>query len=184
MIRNTHWHRFEPGAAAAERVVVRRSPPNMDAQTVLFADKWPNLIETSSLIKAELLNRYETEHYELWKRPLDKFFYIHLGKRASNADGFALIRFLRQKIDPKEVVAGLSGYTLSDQIFPRGYQLHDLDFSYPNTVESLPAASRIRHSIFSLAPLGSSPISQENSVAPSPPRQASNPVYLRSTRRG
>lgn len=162
LIRNAHWHRYEAGMSAADRVTIRRSPPGMNAQTILFTDTWPNLIETSSLIKAELLNRYGNEHYELWKRPLDKVFYIHLGKRAANAEGRTLIRFLRQNVDPREVVAGLSGYTVATQIFPRGYQLHDLEFSYPKTAETLPERFKSKPLDILVSPARVTPDLQEN----------------------
>ncbi len=162
LVRNTHWHRYDPVASAPNRVIVRRSPQGMDAQNVLFSDSWPNLIETSSLIKASLMSRYETEKYEVWKRPIDKFFYIQLGKKAANAEGRALIRFIRQKVTSEDIVSGLSGYTVATQIFPRGYQLHDPDFSYPKSVEALPDAYKNKPLDILISPARVPPALQEN----------------------
>lgn len=133
LLRNTHWHRYDQGAHAPERVSIRRSPSGFDAQSALLTDSWPNLIETSSLVSADILKRYQAERFEVWKRPLDKLFHFQLGKRITNADGLALVRFLRQKISGGEIVSGLSGYALATQMFPRGYHLHDPTFSCPKT---------------------------------------------------
>ena len=162
LVRNSHWHRYDSTAPAAGQIIVRRSPHGMDAQNTLFTDTWPNLIETSSLIKADLLTRYESEKYEIWKRPVDKVFYLHLGKKAANAEGRSLIRFLRQKLNTNEVVAGLSGYTVTTQMFPRGYQLHELDFSYPKSAESLSDLYKRKAIDVLISPARVNPALQEN----------------------
>ncbi len=140
--RNTHWHRFESNASHADRITIRRSPDGADAQTVLLNDLWPNLIETSSLIKADLLKRYERDGFEIWRRPTDKLFYLHLSNKAATAEGRTLMRFLRQKVSPTEVVSGLTGFTTATQIFPRGFQLYDSEFTQLETIERLPEKYR------------------------------------------
>jgi MarR-like DNA-binding transcriptional regulator SgrR of sgrS sRNA len=138
LVRNQHWLRNAATENMPNDVIIRRSAKDMDSQTLLLADEWPNLIETSSLISDELLGQYAREHYEVWRRPIDKIYYIHPGKRNHNADGYALIRFLQQKMDMKEVLNALGGCVAANQMFPKGYQLHNPNFLYPKTTESLP----------------------------------------------
>lgn len=122
--KNPYWH--HTNTQMADEVIIRRPSPTMDAQQILFTDQWPNLIETSSLIEAETLQKYETHHFEVWKRPIDKIFLFQLGKRLVNADGLKLFQFLNAKLDRKLLTKNLSGFSLNEQIFPYGYQLHDL----------------------------------------------------------
>jgi len=129
LLQNSHWHRFD--AKAPQRVIIRRLPTGTTSQTVLLKDQWPNLTETSSLISADTLNQYQAQRFQIWRRPLDKFFHIELGKRVAGASGPALIKFLRSKLDMKDITAGLSGFTLTDQVFPQGYQLYSSKFSCP-----------------------------------------------------
>lgn len=139
LVRNIEWHRFDASVRAADRVIVRRTPKDTDSQNVLLNDSWPNLIETSSLIGAEYLKKYDLEKFEIWKRPLDKIFHMRLSKRNAKSEGKALIRFLQKKVKPSEFVINLSGFSLTDQLFPRGYQLYDPEFSNKNSEElSLP----------------------------------------------
>lgn len=120
--KNIHWHRAS--AEMPEQVVVRKPALGMDAQTVLMNDPWPNLVETSSLISAEILKRYQAEGYQIWKRPFDKIFLFELKQRMRNEEGFKLIRSLAAQLKRDQVTAGLAGFQLTDQIFPHGYQLH------------------------------------------------------------
>lgn len=130
--RNSNWHRYSP--EMAERVVIRRTPPRADSQSVLLKDSWPNLIETSSLISSETLKKYETNKFQVWKRPLDKVFLIELGKRARNDDGFRLLRSLGDNLDRNQITEGLSGFQRANQLFPVGYQLHNGSFECQQTL--------------------------------------------------
>jgi MarR-like DNA-binding transcriptional regulator SgrR of sgrS sRNA len=129
LLRNPLWYRWTDTHGNADRVVIKRAPDKMDSQTLLLADEWPNLIETSSLIDSKVSQQYEAKKFQIWKRPLDKFCHFQLSRRLANADGRALLKFLRNNLQSSEVVAGLSGYSLADQFFPKGYQLHDAGFS-------------------------------------------------------
>jgi MarR-like DNA-binding transcriptional regulator SgrR of sgrS sRNA len=128
LLHNLKWHRYEPNNPTPVQVIIRKPPKEMDSQQIVLNDKWPNLIETSSLINVETLKKYKSEGFEIWNRPLDKFFHLHLGKRITNAEGQSLIRYLRKRIGASEFVAGLSGFNLTEQIFPRGYKLFDPEF--------------------------------------------------------
>jgi MarR-like DNA-binding transcriptional regulator SgrR of sgrS sRNA len=158
--RNSNWHRFEN--EVPEKVVIRKPPNNTDPQTVLLIDSWPNLIETSSLISADMLNKYHSEKYEIWKRPLDKVFYLALGKKNVGPDGQALLRYLASKIDVGNLTAGLSGLTPTTQIFPRGYQLNEPRFVPSRDSVELPAQFKNRPVDIVISPSRVPPNLQEN----------------------
>lgn len=134
LLQNANWFRFD--SKAPQRVTIRRTPAGVDSQSVLLKDSWPNLTETSSLINEEILNRYQAERFQIWRRPLDKFFHVELGKRVAGTSGPALIKFLKAKINMKDLTAGLSGFTATEQVFPQGYQLFNSKFSCPTPTDA------------------------------------------------
>ena len=129
LIKNKYWYHSESVTSLADRVLIRRAPTEMDAQTVLIADPWLNLIETSSLIKDDLLKKYSTEGYQIWRRPFDKLFYFNIGRRANNAETRSLLKYLHSRTIAAEIGKGLSGFQATEQFFPLGYQLHDRSFA-------------------------------------------------------
>ncbi|MBX9766320.1 MAG: hypothetical protein K2X47_03535, partial [Bdellovibrionales bacterium] len=124
--RNPHWYHFSE--AMAERVVIRRPDPSVPSQSVLLTDSWPNMIETSSLLSGDALQKYGKEGFQVWRRPIDKVFVLELSKENRNASGYALLRGLRQKLDRSKVTQELTGFTPTEQLFPKGFQLHNLAF--------------------------------------------------------
>lgn len=113
----------------ADRIIIRKMPVDKESPTVLRVDDWPNLIESTSLHKENFMKKYQRDGFETWATPLDKLLYLQLGKRSANAEGRGLIRFLRSKIKNDLLVQGLSGYTPTNQVFPRGYELYASGFS-------------------------------------------------------
>ena len=134
--RNPNW--YHANTEMPEEVVIRRPGSDFDSETILLKDSWANLIETSSMIRAESLAAYQKGHFQIWKRPLDKMGVFQLGKSAANADGFALLRYLRKNFDRKKLFQGLDGFEVTAQAFPRGYQLHDLHFKCDESDAKLP----------------------------------------------
>ncbi|MGK5085377.1 ABC transporter substrate-binding protein [Bdellovibrionota bacterium FG-1] len=123
---NPHWHRHQ--ADVPDRVIARRPKPDAPEgsdQTVLLYDPWPNLIETSSLINTDVLQKYKADGFSLWERPIDKVFLLFLARKRANPDHFSLLRFLRSKLNRQTLTSNLTGFSLGDQIFPMGYALHD-----------------------------------------------------------
>ena len=120
--KNLHWNMVS--SEMADRVVIRRTPSGAESQSVLLNDPWPNLIETSSLIPGDILQKYEGNRYQVWKRPIDKVFLIELGKSVRNEEGFKLLRSLGDNLDRQLLTAGLSGFRPT-QVFPHGYQLYN-----------------------------------------------------------
>lgn len=136
--KNPNWYRSEAVSAVADQVILRRAPTTMDAQTILLNDSWPNVIETSSLIQEELLNRYVSDGYQIWRRPIDKVLLFKIGKRTDNHETRKLLQTLRESVSVKDFVKGYSGFQEAEQLFPRGYQLHDRSFSCPKSDLSSP----------------------------------------------
>lgn len=134
--RNPNW--FHANTEMPEEVVIRRPGNDFDSETILLKDSWANMIETSSMIRAENLAQYEKGHFQIWKRPLDKMGLFQLSKNSANVDGFALVRYLRKNLDRKKLFQGLEGFEPTDQAFPRGYQLHDLHFKCDDDGITLP----------------------------------------------
>ncbi len=128
--RNEQWPDFSP--EMAESIIVKQSPKvGLNSQSVLLEDKWPNLVQTSSLISQDLMQKYESNGFQMWKRPTDRIFLFQLSKKLHNQDGLNLFLFFEQKIKRENIVKDFLGYQLAEQIFPQGYQLHVADYK-PN----------------------------------------------------
>jgi MarR-like DNA-binding transcriptional regulator SgrR of sgrS sRNA len=135
--KNKFWH--SASTQVAERVEIRQPPSfDMDTQTILISDKWPNLIQTSSLLPKELLSKYKADKFEVWERPTDRIFVFQLSPRLFNSDGQNLFRFLSNNLKKASLLEGFSGFQVADQLFPKGYHLHDPDFKKVKTTAVLP----------------------------------------------
>jgi MarR-like DNA-binding transcriptional regulator SgrR of sgrS sRNA len=138
--RNKFWFHEASYPQRASQVIVRKPPADMNPQNILLTDSWPNLIETSSLIRADLLDEYTNQRYDIWRRPLDKVFYAQIGKRPDSADARILLQYLRANVDPSEYAKGLSGFTIAEQFFPNGFQLYDSSIArLPKSNVKIPA---------------------------------------------
>lgn len=101
-------------------------------------NEWPNLIETTSLLSKELTERYQKNNFKTWTRPFDKIFYFQLSKNFVNNEGPELIKYLRKNLNRKNLIDGLSGLSLTEQIFPLGYHLFDEQIPKPEQDIKLP----------------------------------------------
>jgi MarR-like DNA-binding transcriptional regulator SgrR of sgrS sRNA len=120
---NVHWFRHDN--AMPEQVVIRSPKANVNQQTVILDDPWPNLIASQSLMEDSIRSRLELQHFSIWTRALDRALILTpYNGRLANAEGFALLRYLRDRLDHKAIGLGLGGFTLADQFFPKGYSLH------------------------------------------------------------
>ncbi len=147
----------------ASTVIIRQTPKGMSPQDILLQDKWPNLVQLSSIIPDSTFQKYKSENFDFWKRPTDRVFIFQMGKRTFNEDGKALFRFLYSKIKRENLVLGLSGYDLTAQLFPRGYPLHDPTFDKAKvSMTDLPATFKNRPLEIMLSPERVSPILQKN----------------------
>jgi len=116
------------GDTLAQSIKIKRMPVGRNPQDVLLEDSWPNLIQILSLMPNATTERYHSDGYEFWKRPVDRMFFLQLSPRLFSDAGMELFRFLYTHLNKESLVQGLSGYRLTDQIFPPGYQLYDPDF--------------------------------------------------------
>lgn len=138
LVENIHWFKFTPDMA--KEVIIRQPPSGFDTQKGLLTESWANMIETSSLIDADTQRTYEKSGFQVWKRPIDKVFLVRLSPKLETAEGFQLLRFLRDQMDKKIILNGLSGISPGEQVFPVSFHLHDPDFAI-KTKEKLPPNS-------------------------------------------
>lgn len=160
--RNLYW--VHTHADMPERIVLRKSGASGDAQEVLLKDPWPNLMAAHSLMDQGLSERIRTSKFGLWKRNLDRlFFFAFLGKKSVGKDATALFRYLKQSLDHQQMTQNLTGYQVSEQIFPRGYPLFDPKFTCKSaTALDLPEEFRKRPLRILLSPERVSKALQEN----------------------
>ena len=158
--RNPNWHRFEGGVA--EEVIIRRPPVKLSSETALLDDKWPNVIETSSLIDSVTRSKYEAAHFSIWNRPKDKAFIFELSLRSSNENGFNLFRYIAAHIDRQNITENLSGFSLSEQLFPEGFELFNPDYKCAKNEVPLPIIFKERPLEILISPERVNPQLREN----------------------
>lgn len=133
---NKHWIFYR--SDMPETVVIRRPPAGDELQAAFLKDSWANLLGGSSLIAHTTGKQYEQARYAIWRRDLDKIFFLVPSPKLVNEDGRDLLKFLNHNIHRQTVVQGLGGFTLSEQFFPKGYVLFDPEFQKVPGPESAP----------------------------------------------
>ncbi len=139
---NKHWISYRPNMP--ENVVLRRPPAGDEIQDAFLKDSWANLIGASSLMSETTAKKYQEAHYAIWKQDLDKIFFLVPSPKLANEDGRRLTLFLNKNLSRTILVHGLSGFTLSDQFFPKGYVLFDPEFQKNSTHNSISKEFRKR----------------------------------------
>jgi MarR-like DNA-binding transcriptional regulator SgrR of sgrS sRNA len=123
MKSNPYWFDVKPGMA--ERLVIRAPLVGQDPQTALFSDPWPNLIASHSLMSLSLNESLKNDHLKIWPRSYDRFYLLTAyNGRMKSPEGFAFFRYLQSHLDSKDIPDGLTGYSPTNQMFPRGSILH------------------------------------------------------------
>jgi ABC-type transport system substrate-binding protein len=123
---NLHW--FRRNEAMPAQVVIHPPKDNINPQTTILKDPWPNLVSSQSLMTDAVSNDLKVNHVKTWTRTLDRAFIITpCNGRFANPEGFATLRFLRDHLDRQLLTRGLTGYTVADQLYPMGYSLYDRD---------------------------------------------------------
>jgi ABC-type transport system substrate-binding protein len=140
--KNPYW--FKANSEMPDRVVIRIPDASHNSETILLKDKWPNLVETSSMINADILQSYKNEHYQVWNRPYDKMGLFQINPNRSNERTYELVRFLRKSFNKKNLFQNLSGIEVTDQAFPKGYKLYDPKFKCDDVDAKLPDEYRKR----------------------------------------
>jgi len=161
LARNTNW--IKANTDMPEEVIIRRpGGDDFSSESILIKDPWANMIETSSMINADVVAQYEKGHFQIWKRPLDKMGLFQMGHTRANPTGFGLFRYLRKTMKKENLFRGLSGFETTDQAFPRGYQLHDSKFKCDDSEVKLPDEYKSRPVKLVLSPARISKALQAN----------------------
>jgi MarR-like DNA-binding transcriptional regulator SgrR of sgrS sRNA len=132
--KNGNWYRSDLVKDLLNKIIIRRSPKDLDERKILFSDSWPNLIEISSAISPEQLHQFQKGGFEIWQRPVDRLFFFRISSRSDRAMAKTLLKQLRVGTKSTEYIKGLTGTEPAEQFFPRGYRLHDNSFSCPPNV--------------------------------------------------
>jgi len=139
MKQNIHWVHMDPGMAA--QIILRPNSSGVNAQAILLSDTWPNLVATHSLMGESLLSNLKHRGFVFWERNLDRTFLLTSSNgRLNEADLFQLFRFLQKNLDRSEISQGLTGYTLAQQLFPRGSAMYAENLKCPDLPSELPAS--------------------------------------------
>jgi MarR-like DNA-binding transcriptional regulator SgrR of sgrS sRNA len=128
--KNPNW--FLTSDLMPEEVIIKKPSESTDLQNVLLENEWPNLVETTSLLSKDLMDRYQKNNFKKWTRPFDKIFLFQLSKNFVKNEGPELLKYLRKNLNRKNLIDGLSGLSLTEQVFPLGYQLYDEHFPKPD----------------------------------------------------
>lgn len=128
---NPYWIKRTQPSLSPNKIIIRRNPKGTDPSTILFKDSWANLMEVLSPQLPETEKTYFGGNFVSKKSPLNHLFFIQFGKRLANEKGQALIRYLRESFDPKDITSGFTSYPIADQIFPKGFLLHNPQHACP-----------------------------------------------------
>ena len=134
---NPHWYAHQ--AEMPNSVVIRQPKATTAGDQDGFADdSWPNITSSSSLMAAKSLESFKEKKYSIWNRNLDRLFFLSPSKRLANAEGRKLLLALAKKLDRKELLSGLGGYSLTEQFFSPGYVIFDPEFNSNATAGEIP----------------------------------------------
>ncbi len=121
---NPHWYMFRKDMPA--KVEIRRPTSDADLIENFESDDWANLVSGSSLMRSDTFERFKKKGYRTWQRTLDKVFALYPSKKFLKTGGSEFINRLSIKMNRQALLAGLSGYALANQFFPRGYELYSI----------------------------------------------------------
>ena len=131
-------HSLVYDSAMPQVVVIRKPVKGAELQASFLNDTWANLFSTTSLMPEGLSKKFEGAGYKKWNRSLDRSFFFGMGKRLSTEDGRNLFKYLYAKMNRQDLFKNLSGYSLTEQFFPKGYSLFDSEFSFDKSNVLLP----------------------------------------------
>ena len=118
---NRHWYLYKEGMP--EKIELKRPTPNSDILAGFSQDNWANLVTGNSIIKEEILNGFKKEGFKTWQRADDKLFALYPSKAFATKGGSEVIKLLSESKKATGLLTGLSGYSIAEQFFPRGYAL-------------------------------------------------------------
>jgi MarR-like DNA-binding transcriptional regulator SgrR of sgrS sRNA len=118
---NNHWISMAEGMPSAVEI---RPTSNIAGTAADFAnEKWANLVSGNSIMPERTLAEFKSKGFHVWQRSLDRLFALFPSSAFAKHGGSELLRTLSSTIDRNELLAGLAGFSLANQFFPRGYVL-------------------------------------------------------------
>jgi MarR-like DNA-binding transcriptional regulator SgrR of sgrS sRNA len=126
LVKNKHW--YKDSAAIAEKIELRPAPVDTNVVAQFVKDPWANMISANSLQPKAVVDEFKTKGFDIWQRSYDKIFYLAPSKTFLKEFGSRPLKALGRQIHVEDIMPGLSGFTPTEQFFPRGYVLHSLNF--------------------------------------------------------
>ena len=160
--RNPNW--FKANSEMPENVYIRVPGQSFESETALLKDNWANMIETSSMINADILDTYKAGNYHVWRRPYDKMGVFRLNPLRSNSNSYELFKYLRKSLNRKTLFQNLSGYETTDQAFPKGFPLYDPHFTCDDSGAKLPDEFKKRSVQILLSPARINRVLRQNII--------------------
>lgn len=139
---NKNWIFYD--SKMPEGIVIRKAGKGTEVRETLLKDTWANLFTASSLMPGSVSEKFTQAHYKIWNRNLDRVFFFAPSPKLHNEEGRKLLQFLNENLNRDGLVKDLSGYTKTNQFFPRGYVLFDPEFSNKKIEAKLPEAFKKR----------------------------------------
>ena len=121
LTENKNWYLYSNEMPA--KVEIRRPPKNTDLMEAFVKDDWANLVSGSSLMREDSMIALKAKGVKTWQRSLDKVFSLYPTKNFLKNGGAEVLQFMGKALKKDMVTKGLSGYSLANQFFPRGYEL-------------------------------------------------------------
>ena len=128
LAQNPYWYNHVE--KMADSIIIRQPKKHnvKEDDDDFSSDPWPNLVAMSSLMTKKITDLYQSEHFSVWNRNLDRLFFLSPSQKLATSQGRQFFQALNQKLDREKILAGLSGYHLSQQFFPPGYPIFDTEF--------------------------------------------------------
>ncbi len=136
---NPNWYVREKNMADFITIRQPKKENGSSDQDSFSGDPWPNIVAASSLIPKEVASLYESKHFSVWNRSLDRVFFLSPSTRLADDEGRQFFQMLNEKLDRNSLLHGLAGYHLSQQFFPPGYVVFDPEFQMKHSSADVPA---------------------------------------------
>lgn len=122
---NLNWYGHD--SKMAQEVTLRPPPTNVNQVEAFVSDSWANLVVGSSIQRQSTRDEFKKAGFGIWERTLDKLFAIYPSKKFVSNGGAKFMQHLNAELKPEDFMTGLTGYTVADQFYPRGYILWERD---------------------------------------------------------
>lgn len=136
LVVNKHWISYHEKMADA--VFIKKSAKGTEVQDTFLKDTWANLFTASSLMPETMSDKFKKSTFKVWNRSIDRVFFFSPSHKLHSEQGRDLFQFFNENLDRALLVKKMSGYTETNQFFPRGYVLFDPEFSFKKKGTKLP----------------------------------------------